>query len=207
LVESNVPNAADSPSTDHGHDVRQWLAEHGNALYAFALARVRSKTVAEDLVQDTLLAALQAAERFEGRASPRTWLIGILKHKVLDHLRRTGRVAAHSAEAALQQFVEERFDGRGIWRIKPGIDPREPASDLERAELAAALRQCLDKLPPRVAQAFLLVERDGRGADHVGQELGVSTTNVWTMMYRARIALRECLESTTRAGSSEGPRG
>ena len=83
--------------TGAGSDPEQWLDQHGDALYAFALLRVQQPAVAEDLVQDTLLAAFSGRERFGGGAQERTWLIGILKHKIIDHLRKSGREESYVA--------------------------------------------------------------------------------------------------------------
>lgn len=202
--------SAGSPTTP---DPAAWLAEHGDALFAYALRRVRNRAAAEDLVQDTLLAALAAPERFEGRSSVRTWLFGILRHKVIDHWRSQGRHdprAEAGVEAELERRVNGFFDRWGGWQ--PSAKPRAwPDGATERSEFSEALRRCLDTLPARSAEAFLLRERHGVSVERLSQDLGTTPTNVWQILCRARVALRDCLQRGllgdppgTKAGPSSG---
>lgn len=176
-----------------------WLKDHGDILFSYALRRVRDRASAEDLVQETLVAALTAPERFEGRSTIRTWLFGILRHKILDHWRRRGRETA-SLDEALERHVDGMFSRNGHWRAD-----RAPggwnASMSAREEFARGLRECLDKLSPRAAETFLLRERHGVSVERLSQDLGTSTTNVWQILSRARAALRECLAGSTAEGA------
>ncbi len=172
-------------------DPLDWLSEHGDALMSFAMVHLRQREVAEDLVQDTLLAAMMQRASFDGRSSRRTWLIGILRHKIVDHFRR--RAVAERASDVLAEVVERAFKSSGKWQNSPqtwGLTD----SDLERREVADALRTCLASLPPRIAEAFLLREHAQIEVEQLCQVLDTTPTNIWTMLYRARTALRECLE-------------
>lgn len=179
-------------------DPETWLDRHGNALYRFALLRLRDAQKAEEVVQETLVAALQARARYSGDASVRTWLIGILKHKIIDLFRHEAREALvestglSSAEG--DPFAEEDcFDARGHWREKIS-DWGNPEDTLARGQMMAILQRCLDALPERLARLFMLREVMEETTDAICQEMAISETNVWTMLYRARMGLRKCLD-------------
>ena len=178
----------DARPARRGSDPSEWLDRHGDVLFAYAARRVDDRTLAEDLVQDTLLAAIESRGQFAGRASERTWLVGILKHKLIDHRRRAA--SRQLTNNVLEALVESRFDRRGVWRDKPRAWPAGEASD-EQLEI---LRRCLGRLPAGMAEVLQLYERSEVTADAVGAVLGLSATGVWSRLYRARTALRECLD-------------
>ena len=178
---------------------RQWLARYGDALYRYALLRLRSSHAAEDVVQETLLAAMTATAgrgAFEGRSAELTWLIGILRHKVIDHLRRAAREAPPPDDAALPPW-EDFFDKHGKWRLKPavwrGIPADDPHALLERAEFRNVLVRCLEAIPRRLARLFMLREAEGMDSEAICQAMEISSTNLWTLLHRARTRLRHCL--------------
>ncbi len=179
-------------------DPKTWVEEHGNYLFRYALIRVRNETVAEDLVQDTLLAAFQGKERFSGQSTERSWLTGILKHKIMDHFRRLARERTVNATDALPPELEGRFDELGLWKHDPETGPADWGADagaqMEQKEFMAALKQCLDKLPPRHADAFMLREMEATDSEQIQEILGVSPSNFWVLLHRARMQLRLCLE-------------
>ncbi|HXE53451.1 MAG TPA: sigma-70 family RNA polymerase sigma factor [Tepidisphaeraceae bacterium] len=169
----------------------RWLDDHGDALYAYALARVRSPEAAEDLVQETLLAGLSAHHRFEGNSAERTWLFGILKHKLLDHLRKAIR---QRPLTEIESDVDaEFFSGGGHWKLSVSRWPGDPQQALENAEFHQTLAHCMSKLPSRIAQLFWLREAEGFTTEQLCQELDITATNVWAMLHRARLRLRQCL--------------
>jgi RNA polymerase sigma-70 factor (ECF subfamily) len=177
-------------TTNNTRAVR-WLEEHGDALYAYALPRVRNSDSAEDLVQETLLAAIKAHKSFAGLSAERTWLTGILKHKLIDHLRRSVRQRPLSELDV--DVTEEFFDSRGRWKAASPEWQGRPDALLERDEFRRVLQSCLSKLPSRIAQLFWLREAEDVSTDQLCQELGITPTNVWTMLHRARLGLRRCL--------------
>jgi len=175
-------------------DPATWLENHGDSLYRYALLRLRDRAKAEDAVQDALLAALQASKRFEGGSSERTWLIGILKHKVLDQLRSSGRTAERETDTADEEELERlHFAGNGSWRQPPGAW-HSPERALDEQQFLARFQHCLERLPERLARAFVLKELDGLAGAEIGDALGVTSNNVWVMLSRARMRMRECLE-------------
>jgi RNA polymerase sigma-70 factor (ECF subfamily) len=175
-------------------DATRWVDDHGDCLYRYALMRVRKPEVAEDLVQDSLLAAVRAAEGFSGRSSERSWLVGILKNKIADHFRKLGRETTFTDMEFLKDEMSHKFE-RGFWTGEKGPKAwQESDAVTYRSEFWQTLRGCLDKLPPRVADVFMMREMDGEDTPGICEQLGISQSNLWVMLHRARMALRECLE-------------
>ena len=187
------------------HDADAWLDEHGDALFRYAMARVRTRETAEDLVQDTLLAALRG--RFDGRSSVRTWLTGILKNKIIDHYRKKGRETPFTDLGSGADTNSGKFDAEGYWDHDLG--PREwtPPSDevLHREEFWQVLRQCLDKLPPRMAEVFRLRVVEEVPSPEVCEVAHVSENNLWVLLHRARAGLRDCFEHNWFDRTAESP--
>jgi len=176
-------------------DPEKWVEKYGDALYRFALLRVSDPGLAEDLVQDTLCAAFEARDRFSGKSSERTWLIGILKHKVADHFRRTSREIPEIDSADLPEGDGgDFFDDKGRWKVMPQKWKGSPEDILENKEFWDVFHECLDGLSPNIRQAFTLRELDETGSGEICKVLGISTTNLWVMLHRARSGLRRCLE-------------
>jgi RNA polymerase sigma-70 factor (ECF subfamily) len=174
-------------------DPRGWLDRHGDSLYRFALGRVRTGSVAEDLVQETLLAAWQGRDGFAGAASERSWLTAILKRKIIDWVRRQARERTFSApgpDADPESF--DPFDRSGHWKRTPK-DWGDPAGHLNRDEFWMTLHACLDKLPPRLHEVFVLRYLDEQSGEDVCKDLGLTPTNLWTMLHRARLRMSWCL--------------
>ena len=175
-------------------DTHAWLADHGDYLFRMARRQLHSDALAEDAVQETLLAAISAQARYAGHASPRTWLTGILKHKIVDAVRRASRdgVAPDPGdEADLDALL---YDRRGHWAEPPAAWP-DPDASLEQAQFFAVLELCLERLPAKTAQAFMMREHLGFETADICKELGVTPTHCWVLLYRARAALRECLQT------------
>ena len=181
-------------------DPSTWVDRHGDYLFRYAMFRLRDASVAEDGVQEALLAALQAHSTFAGRGSERTWLVGILKHKITDHFRRLSREApANQLEGDAFEH-DELFRESGEWvdHWKVEHAPIEwhtnPAELLEQGEFWEVFNRCVSPLPARTASAFTLREIDGLGSEEICEILGVTVNNLWVMLHRARIHLRNCIE-------------
>lgn len=172
-----------------------WLNEHGDYLYRFALARLRDPHLAEDMVQETLLAAIQN-QSYEGKSAPRTWLTGILKHKIIDLIRKQSREqpVEDVAESVSDEAIsDEYFNETGHWADKPSVWSM-PDGELEQKQFLAVLQTCMDRLPKKLASLFLMREVFEDDNEAICKELGISSTNAWVMLYRARMGLRQCLE-------------
>lgn len=175
----------------------QWMEEHWNALYNYALTRVRDEMLAEDLVQETLLAAFKNHAQFEQRSSPKTWLIGILKHKIIDHIRKASRetsVVDHDYQQP-DDLQDEYFRGTQHWQVN--IENwASPEKSLEQVHFWEKLNQCVDRLPKRMAQLFMLKELDGLSSEEICKVANISTTNnLWVSLSRTRMRMRECLDN------------
>lgn len=175
----------------------RWLDVHGAALYRYALMLTRDPSRAEEAVQDALLAAWEARDRYAGGAAVRTWLVGILKHKVMDMFRREARavpLASTDRAADAGAAVEDgSFDASGHWHDAPA-DWGDPEALLEREQFLSALQHCVDRLPRRMAELFRLREVMEEDTENICKELAISPTNLWTTLHRARLRLRQCLE-------------
>ncbi|MHC5023085.1 MAG: sigma-70 family RNA polymerase sigma factor [Planctomycetota bacterium] len=192
-----------APVPIHTTDPAAWLDEYGGRLFACALRHVRRHDLAEDLVQETLLAALESADRFEGRSRESTWLIGIMRHKIADHFRRTRRGDEAEDDRTLADWVERRFSSSGKWSSEPLAWPAAAGGDEVDPDLRAALSQCLDRLPTRVSETLLLAERQALTSEMIGRVMSMTATNVGVVLHRARLALRDCLERSWLGGGGD----
>jgi len=177
-----------------------WVDEYGDFLYRYALSRVKDPSIAEDLVQETFLAALKARQNFQGRSTARTWMIAILKHKIVDYIRKKVREPASDkveslSDAAAIDSVDGSFARDGEWKDRPAEWAINPGKIYEQKEFFDVLYHCLAELPGRLAEAFMLREMDGLSTAEVCKVLDITATNSWVMLYRARMSLRRCLEN------------
>ncbi len=172
-----------------------WVAEYGNLLYRYALPRLNGDVhAAEDAVQETFLAALSARKTFSGRSAESTWLTGILKHKIIDRIRKDSRLIA-SGETLPDDPLDDRlFDSSGRWRTGLKAWQSRPDEVLEQKEFMDTLNSCIEKLPKQAGLAFGLKEMDDQPSAEVCKVLNVTSTNLWVLLHRARIRLQECLE-------------
>ena len=184
-------------------DLAAQLESHRAYLLRVAMLQLRNAETAEDVVQDTIVAALQGAAGFSGRSSIKTWLTGILKHKIVDVIRRRVRepmVAGREEETRIDDF-DALFDESGHWE-NPPADWGDPEAAVSRREFFDIVEFCLDKLPPNTARVFMMREVMELSGDEICKELAITSTNLWVIMYRARMALRQCLQQHWFAGSA-----
>jgi RNA polymerase sigma-70 factor (ECF subfamily) len=175
-------------------DPAVWLDRYGDALYRFALARVRDPLVAEDLVQETLIAGMQSLSRFRQQSSELTWLTGILKHKTLDHLRAISRENRLFGSRPPEDS-SGYFDAHGAWR--DGVRPwPEPYESLTQKQFWHVLQECINDLPERLSYPFVLRELDAMDTEEICESLNITRNNLWVMLSRARRRMRECLNAS-----------
>jgi RNA polymerase sigma-70 factor (ECF subfamily) len=170
-----------------------WVDQHGDYLFSFALFRVQDQAAAEDLVQETFIAALQNYKNYKGQASERTWLIAILKNKIIDYLRKQSREQPTDDIERFLNMSEDLFNAAGKWVNGPGKWSFAPSVLYDKKEFWQALRRCLELLPKRLAQAFVLKEMDGMTHKEICKVLEISSSNSWVVLYRARMGLKKCL--------------
>lgn len=184
--------SANLPPTDQ---INASLAALRPRLLGFARLQLRSAATAEDMVQDTLLAAFEGAARFKGAAAFQTWVFSILKHKIIDELRRAQRAPSSTdvqAEAALDEAVAGLFDATDHWAEMPTAWG-DPQASLEQKRFWEVLDVCLTNLPATPARAFMMREFLDLETAEICQQLAISTSNCWVLLHRARLGLRECL--------------
>lgn len=174
----------------------QWVDLYSDDLYCYALKFIPQPDQAENLVQETFLSALKNYSNFQGKSSEKTWLIGILKHKITDHLRTKYREVPASSLINENMHIEDFFDQQrdGHLKKEPGHWEFNPSALAENKEFLEILNDCLSRLPEKSAQAFSLREIESINSDEICKVLGVSSTNLWVLLHRARIQLRQCLE-------------
>lgn len=185
---------------DWNVDPTVWVDEHGDYLFRYAMMRLREETLAEDAVQETLLAAIQSMASYRGKATERTWLTGILKHKIIDHYRKCSHEVSFEDDGDLLVEVEKFFERVDVWnghwnnKLQPHEWNMSPEATYQETEFFAVLQNCMSKLPDRVAGVFMLREMDGLDSDEICEILSLTSNNFWVMMHRARLALRRCIE-------------
>lgn len=165
------------------------------ALLRFAVLQLRDETLAEDVVQDALIAVLEKPERFAGQSSLRTYITGILKHKIIDALRASQRL--RQIETFDDQSEDDVIDGLFKADGHTHEIPRQwgdPEATLEQKDFFRVMEICLEKLPAKTARIFMMREWLELETDEICKELNISASNAWVMLYRARVRLRECLD-------------
>ena len=181
-------------------DPAAWVDEHGDYLFRYAVLRLRDEAVAEDVVQETLLSAIQSLKSYGGKATERTWLTAILKHKIVDHFRKSAREVPIGEEETDMSELDVLFHREDQWTdhwanaFAPTDWNMSPEASLERSEFYMVLEMCMSKMPERVAGVFALREMDGLDSSEICESLGLSASNFWVIMHRARMLLRRCIE-------------
>jgi len=171
-----------------------WVDDYGNYLYHFALGRLRNTTDAENVVQETFLAAFKAKNSFSGKSTERTWLTGILKHKLIDHLRKCYIEKPVTDLQPDLEAIDQFFDRKEHLKKQPERWTANPSEILEKKEFWEVLHKCSEKLPKAANDAFLLREIEKIDSTEICKILGISQSNLWVLLHRARLHLRQCLE-------------
>jgi RNA polymerase sigma-70 factor (TIGR02943 family) len=181
-------------------DPSKWLDLHGNTLYAYATSFLRNRELAEEVVQETFLAALKHKDQFRGVGTEGAWLMGILKRKLIDHLRSRARqpLSLENPDTA----VDSLFDKKGHWLKSARASSSMRLDRLEAEEFREIFSMCFQGLPKAQASTFLLKEVQQESTEEVCKQLAISATNLYVLMHRARIRLAECMKSRLDMGDS-----
>jgi RNA polymerase sigma-70 factor, ECF subfamily len=213
IMNARPKPQADDPGTHpSARDAAAWPDEHGDALYRYARSRVGSRELAEDLVQDAFLAALQSRDRFQGQSTVRTWLLSILRHKIVDHYRRAAG-PPHPGDAGggadpdrkPDAVLDRNFNEKGLWK-KALASWKAPDQEMEDREFWDVLDGCLGRLPRSLSSAFILRELEALDPAQLRDVLALSEVNLRVRLHRARLLLRECLEKHWFADKPDGSR-
>ncbi len=188
--------------TENQINPENWVNNYGNYLLNYAMSRVNDLELANDLIQDTFMSALAAAGDFKGQSSEKTWLVAILKHKIIDHYRKKGR-------SKIIGSIDETFDGRemntqfisggkktGHWKEEsmPQRWHSNTEDQMESEEFRRILQKCLENLPDKLSSVFTLRVIEEIPTEEVCKELNITTSNLWVILHRSRLQLRECIE-------------
>jgi RNA polymerase sigma-70 factor (TIGR02943 family) len=199
-----VPNTVASPPAQTSSplsDPELWVEQHGDYLFRYALTRLRDPARAEDMVQETFLAALKGGKKFQGRSQEKSWLVGILKNKIVDHYRKASRETSFTDMEFYSDEESDRFIPDGLFKdgwiheLGPLEWSTEPGASIDSEEFWKTYQDCNGKLPKNVAAVFNLREVDGVESKEICSILNISEGNLWVMLHRARMALRRCLET------------
>ena len=163
-------------------------------LLRFARLQLRNDAVAEDVVQEAMLAAVENIARFEGAAALATWMFAILKNKIIDEFRRRARqpVSDGDDERLLEEAMDEQFDQRDHYVATPSAW-NDPHAALEQKRFWEVFDACISGLPERPARVFAMRELLGLETEDICKELGIAASNCWVLLHRARMGLRDCL--------------
>ena len=178
----------------HELQPENWVDLYADYLFNYAVARVSDSELAKDLVQETFIAGLKSAKNYKGDAAERTWLIAILKRKVIDHYRKINSKKG-KAEVRINYSTDE---GEGDWLEERVADPFSKGGDdsIENEELGLAIQQCIAKLPKKQAKVFNMKTIQGMSTEDICNELGINPSNLWVMIHRARTSLMGCMNQT-----------
>ena len=177
-------------------DLERGLAEVRPTLLAIARLQLRNDAWAEDVVSETMIAALESRASFAGQSQLKTWIVGILKHKIIDQFRRAKREVSADAmvEAGEVEDFDELFTANGH-RITPLLEWGDPEASLNQSQFFEILQACVDGLPAGLGRIFMMREWLEYETDQICKELEITSTNCFVMLFRARMRLRECLEA------------
>ena len=189
-----MTNPQDSTATRRAaSDPDTWVDEHGDYLFRYAVSRLRDNTAAEEVVQETFLAGIRFHDRYTGEGAERAWLLGILKRKVVDYVRRRNRYDRDGSWDDTNDPSAQLFDQNGAWK---GDAFSRPAPDkVESAEIFDVVKDCLKHLPEGQADVFVLSVMEEMDSDQICADLGISPSNLWVRLHRARLALAHCVGS------------
>ena len=171
-------------------EVEAWVEEFGDRLFRYALLRTGKREIAEDLVQETFLAAVNGLDRYRGDAAPMTWLSAILRRKVANHFRRREAHDPETLGTDIALSVETDWDwpnAAQAWSVDPG-------KIVEDREFWEVFGRCLRSLPPTLAEAYILRDLEGESPGNICELLGISATNLSMRLKRARVAMRDLLQ-------------
>ena len=177
-------------------DPSQWVNEYGDFLYMYAYARVQSKEIAEDLVQETFLSGLKGLNSFRGESAELTWLTSILRRKVIDYYRKSSTKKETPASHFTSPFQSDSdYEGHWIMERAPKDWQAKTENPMQQEEFQKIMDICLSQLPDKWKSVFMLKVMEEMRSDDVCKEIGCTSSNLWVILHRARLQLRACIEN------------
>jgi RNA polymerase sigma-70 factor (ECF subfamily) len=182
-----------SDGAKHTLDPTKWVDLYADYLFNYAITRIDDQELAKDLVQETFLSGIKGQENFRGQAAERTWLISILKRKIIDHYRKINS-AKGKKEVRMNFYEAGEKKGRWIEERVPQSWGNDAEKNIENSELKNALDNCIDNLPEKYRIVFLLKTVQKYETEEICKELDITPSNLWVIIHRARVQLRNCME-------------
>lgn len=170
-------------------------------MYRFALQQLGCASLAEDAVQDAFAGAYKNAQAFQAKAAVKTWVFAILKNKIADSLRRKKNLIPLQSldeNTALddEDAFNDLFNPQDHWRAEASPTAwGSPDKTLQNEHFWRVFDSCLNHLPAKPSQVFMLREILDFSTPDICAQLGLTEANVHVLLYRARVRLRECLEN------------
>ncbi|AOW20957.1 sigma-70 family RNA polymerase sigma factor [Urechidicola croceus] len=182
-------------STNQVHTLspEKWVQSYSDYLFNYTISRVSNDEIARDLVQETFFSGLKSMKNFQGKASERTWLISILKRKIIDHYRKINSTKG-KAEVRMNFYSDGDNAGEWIEERVPNSWTNDTDKDIENDELKDTLEMCIDKLPEKYGMVFRMKTIQGFETEEICKELDITASNLWVIIHRARTQLRRCME-------------
>lgn len=179
----------------HQINPNNWIKRYSDYLFNYTITRVNDRAIAQDLVSETFLAGLNSMVNFKGEASERTWLISILKRKIIDYYRK---INSNKGKAEVRMHYNTDADSEGDWLEERVADVSDKTAEdtMVNSELGDAIYDCLAKLPEKQAEIFKMKTVLGYDTETICNEFDITPSNLWVIIHRARTALAECLEKT-----------
>jgi RNA polymerase sigma-70 factor (ECF subfamily) len=178
----------------HTLDPNKWVVQYADYLYNYAITRVDGQELAKDLVQETFYSGIKGKENYRGDAAELTWLVSILKRKIIDHYRKINS-AKGKKEVRMSFYEEGKKKGDWIEERVPQSWGNVAAKEIENDELKNALNACIDNLPEKYRIVFLLKTVQQYETEEICNELDITPSNLWVIIHRARLQLRNCMEN------------
>lgn len=170
-----------------------WVKLHADYLFNYTISRINNHDLSKDLVQETFFAGLKAKDNFQGLASERTWLISILKRKIIDHYRKINS-AKGKAEVKMNFYSDGEREGEWIEERVPSNWSNDTDKNIENNELSVVLEKCINNLPEKYAMVFRMKTIQQFETEEICKELEITSSNLWVIIHRARTQLRKCME-------------
>lgn len=174
-------------------DPSKWIDAYGDYLYRYAHSRLRDGNAAEEVLQETLVAGIRHQDQFEGTGPQRAWLLAILKRKIIDYVRDRAKQTGTTVDEDDSELENMLFDESGFWRQGAHKWGDEPARQMEFEELQRILQECLSHVPTNQGDVFVLSVMEGLSSEEICKELGISSSNLWVRLHRARLHLANCV--------------
>ncbi len=177
----------------HTVDPNKWIDLYSNYLFNYTITRVKDSETAQDLVQETFFAGLKSMKNFKGEASERTWLISILKRKIIDHYRKLN---SKKGQAEVRVNFNNDENNNGDWLEQRVADSYTKTAEgsIENKELGLAIHSCINKLSSKQAQVFKMKTLEGYDTEAICNDLNITPSNLWVIIHRARTAIAACME-------------